>query len=255
LRFSHLTESFWARLPGNSAENSVYLGLSIVFLLIFTWTQRKKHVKEDIYFWFLALIVFFVLSLGPYLQIYGKSVPYLPMPYRLLEITIPPLEISGVPARMMAMVMLFAAVISAIGFNLLFRKSTRTRLLAGILFAALFLEFLPLVMKPFRAHAPEYVWILRDLPDEGGVIDLANDAAYATYYSTVYDKPVWTGKIARLPQRLSDKKQEIFYTARAGDVDALYQKYGFRYAILNDHKLYDLQTHAVYETDSLLYSP
>jgi hypothetical protein len=49
--------------------------------------------------------------------------------------------------------------------------------------------------------------MLRDMPENGGVVDLVNDAAHATYYSTVYNKPVWTGKIAGIPERLSIKKK------------------------------------------------
>jgi len=255
LRFSNLTEGFWSRLPGNTAENSVYMGLSVIILLIYTYMQRKKIREKSIYLWFIALVFFFVLSLGPYLQLLGKSVPYVPMPYRLIETLIPPIQISGCPGRMMVMVMLSAAVICAMGLDSLFRASIKTRLLASVLLLVLFVEFFPAAMKPFRAQVPEYVMILRGLPNEGGVIDLVNDAAHATYYSTVYDKPVWTGKIARLPEKLSEKKQRILDTAKSGEVDTLYVKYGFRYAILDNGKLYDLKTSAVYESDSLFYQP
>jgi len=255
LRFSHLTEAFWRRLPGNTAENSVYMGVSVVLLLIYTWTQRRKLKAGNLYFWFLLLLFFFVNSLGPSLQLLGKSVPYLPMPYQLLERIFPLLEFSGVPGRMMVMVMLCAAVISAMGLNLLFRSSIRTRVFAGILLAVMFLEFLPSVIKPFRAQVPGYVITLRDLPDSGGVIDLVNDASYATYYSTVYDKPVWTGKIARLPKRLADHKNQILLVAQQGDVDALYNDYGFRYAVLEGNVLYDLKENTICRTDSTFYRP
>jgi hypothetical protein len=251
LRFSHLTETFWMRLPGNTAESSVYMGLSVIMIVIYVWTRRSKLKVKGFYFWLFLLAFFFINSLGPNLMILGKFVPYLPMPYRLLERIFPPLQFSGCPSRMMVVVMLSAAVICAAGLDLLFRTSRRTRLIAGFLLIALFVEYLPASLRSFRAQVPEYVILLRDLPDDGGVLDLVNTNAAAAYYSTIYNKPVWTGKIARVPKSLSDKKHQIFLAAQSGEIERLHQEFGFRYAILKDNAVLDLRDNKKWQTDEV----
>jgi hypothetical protein len=240
LRFSHLTTAFWTKLPGNTSESSLYLGVSVVILLVFVWIQRSKVKLEGLRFLYFLLLFFFVCSLGPSLHIWGKYLPFPLMPYRLLEMIFPPLKISGCPGRMMVIVTLVSAVISAIGLDLLFRRSGRTRIFAAILMAVLFIEFLPFKLSTFPTEVPDYVKTLRSLPP-GAVIDGKTDSYYKVYYQTVHEKPLAFGKLARLPKSTSEKYDQVYQSLENSELDKLWGHYGFRYLVLEDGDICDLQ--------------
>jgi hypothetical protein len=259
LRLSHLTEVFWSRLPGNTVESSVYVGVSVIILVIYTWVNRKKINTDNLGFWYLLLLFFFVNSLGPKLHIAGEYVAFLPMPYSLLELLFPPLKLSGVPVRMMVIVMLCASLVASVGLLHLFRRSGKARLYAGVLRAMLFFEFLPFQMRPLRVEEPVSIQILKALPERGSVLDGAHDPYYQLYYQTIHNKPLSGGHVARVPKRLYDK---YFRTLGAHvsnrDVDALRRDYKINYVISADgESIHDLSRGGTYRSipDSLPHQP
>ena len=56
--FGHWTQAIWQTWPGNPQENSVYLGLGVVFLFFYVWKNRSLVRIEDLRFWFLMAAVF-----------------------------------------------------------------------------------------------------------------------------------------------------------------------------------------------------
>src|SRR5687767_13466053 len=96
-RFADLTKFYWSKLPGDANENSVYLGLSVIFVLLYVWLKRRTLPFPTIHLWFLIFLFFGILALGPSLHLWGKEVPYIRLPYGLLESVFPPLQISGMP--------------------------------------------------------------------------------------------------------------------------------------------------------------
>jgi len=127
-RFASLTQFYWSRLPGNINESSVYIGLSVIFLIGYVWFNRKKcHLQvPSLPLWYVILFFFGIMALGPALHIVGKCIYAGIMPYDILQILFPPLRLSGCPVRMMVMVMLSASVISAIGLCMLFQRLKST---------------------------------------------------------------------------------------------------------------------------------
>jgi hypothetical protein len=249
LRFSHLTKGFWMNLQGNTSESSVYMGLSVLVLLVYAWIRRKSVQGQSLRLWYLLILVFFAASLGPKLHVWGKHVPIPFMPYQLLETVFPLFKISGVPARLMIVVMLCAAVVSAMGLGLLFQKSRNTRIAAAILLVFMFVEFLPFTMKPFRGEIPQWVRVLKDLPGDGGVVDAGHDPYRAMYYQTVHNKPLWGGFVARIPVQLREKDQQIKKSVESYDFDRLHDVYGFRYVVSGVGQIYDLSQKKVIHRD------
>jgi hypothetical protein len=167
------------------------------------------------------------------------------MPYRLLDGVFPWLEVSGIPSRMMVIVMLCAALISSVSLDLLFRSSRRHRVVAAVLLTTFFVEFLPHRMNAFKGEIPDWVWVLRELPDGGGVIDAGGNARRTMYYQTVHHKPLWAGFVARAPQSLLEKNERIDECVRASDFEKLRDDYGFRYAVNGVGRIYDLSREEV----------
>ena len=91
--FNQWTRFYWSQLPGNINESSVYLGLSVFFLIGYVWVKRKTldlFTRRQITCWSIILGFFFLLALGPALHIAGKIIWDKIMPYTLLVDIFPP---------------------------------------------------------------------------------------------------------------------------------------------------------------------
>jgi hypothetical protein len=253
-RFADLTERFWSRLPGNIHESSVYLGLSVIFLLIYVWRKRRQMNAEGLGLWFLILLFFVAMSMGPRLYVYGARIPYTSkiMPYTWLVTIFPPLKVSGVPVRMMVIATLGAAVICAWGFKRLFAVSAGGRFVAAGLLLLMVIEYLPKPVPASPITIPNYVRVLRDLPP-GGVLDtvgwsdsgeiedlvkfssakradwVAGNSRQLLLYQTVHHKPVAFGFMARIATSLFSKDLELFEVMKTDGFPLLWPEYRFRY--------------------------
>jgi hypothetical protein len=161
------------------------------------------------------------------------------MPYRVLEKVFPWLAISGMPSRMMVIVMLCAAVIGAVALDCLFRGSGKCRLGAAVLIFLLAIEYLPQRLPSFKGEAPDWVIALRDSPP-GAVIDARGDPYGAMYYQTIHRKPIWGGFVARISTNLLEKNEPINELVEELAGEKLRDTYGFRYAVTGSGEIYDL---------------
>lgn len=194
------TTHYMGRHP---AERVVFVGYSVLTLsVIALWRGRKRR---EVQLWAWSALGAWLLSLGPYLQVWGQSGfwgMHIPMPYKLLA-DLPLLSIMRVPSRFMVMAMLALAVM--VGYALaaswtgrLFRNKMRTSLLAGGLIVAEFIALpFPLMQRPYD------VAFYREIANEPGkfaVLDLpiAPVAAYMGY-ATVHGKPIVSGYLSRQP--------------------------------------------------------
>lgn len=230
-RFADLTKAYWSKLPGFTSETSVHISISVLFLVIFVWTQRQKIQAETLGLWFLFLLFFTVMALGPVLQIWGEPVSPIPLPYSIFENIFPPLELSGVPIRMVVMTILSGSVVSAMGFKALFLGSRLKKLLAALLLVIIFVEYLPDHLPSSILTVPEYVYVLKDLP-YGGVLDrFTKPPALRLFYQTIHDKPLAFVKIARLPTSVWIRDQELRKAIQSHDYATLCRDYNLRYLV------------------------
>ncbi len=155
-RFAHLTQLYWSKLTAGVNESSVHIGISVLFMLLYAWKRRGDIQIEWLRFWYFAIIFFAAMGLGPVLQVWGRIVASVPMPYAFFEKVFPPLRISGCPVRMMVMVMLGVSVICAGGFQSLF-KQKQGKIIAAILLVVLFFEYIPRPLPATRIPTPEYI--------------------------------------------------------------------------------------------------
>lgn len=235
-RFSSLTHFYWSALPGNIHESSVHMGLAVLFVLVYVWIRRREAESASLRLWYFTLVLFAVMSFGPVLHIWGREVPYVRLPYALLEKVFPPLKLSGVPVRMMVMVVLCASVICAMGFKMLFQGAATKRLLAAGLVAMLFLEYLPKPIPSSQMPTIEYVNVLKNLPGNEGVVDLVAPPAWALYYQTIHDKPMAFGYVARVPRSVHEKEHELRQTLQRKEYLKLCHDYNIRYLIMHEER-------------------
>ena len=234
--FSHWTEAYWMRLPGDITENSTFLAVPVFVLVGYLWVKRKclePALRQQLYLWSSIIGIFFLLALGPVLHIAGAPAwNSQPMPYTLLGHVLPFLGMSGVPARMSAMVVLGAAILSAFALREVWRRSPRRRLITLGLLAITVFEALPAPIVTTTVQIPDYVKALAALPNDGGVLDLLKTGAgLQLYYQTIHDKPIAFGYLARLPSSVSIDDGELATVFGAHDYAQLWGVYHIRYIL------------------------
>lgn len=135
------------------AESITYVGISVLFLTIYTIIKLNKREKE-INFWAWMGLSFFVLSLGPFLHINGEYIfkgiiPVIPLPYLLIA-KLPLFSIGRVPTRFVIFGMLSVAILCAYGLREIinsFKKKvfwiSKGYWVSIIFLALIIFEFLP----------------------------------------------------------------------------------------------------------------
>lgn len=240
-RFADLTSGFWTKLAGNFHESSVYLGVSVVSMVVYILAIKGPAFKKkgrafkirEISLWYLSFFFFLILSFGPYLQVNSGRTANFAMPYILLEKLFPFLAISGIPVRMMVMVYLSAAVIIAYGIKSLVLRTVKSKFLFFLFLVILFIDYLPLTIPVTKLPVPGYIQKLKR-ENTGGLIDLVSTPSEALYYQTIHQKPIAAGYIARIPQSVLINDLILSKIIKAKDFDVLCREYGFKYLLTQE---------------------
>ncbi len=233
--WNSLTATVWrSTLPISVAETSVYLGSTLIVGLILSavWVRRDRPSTRNLAWW-IVLAVFGVLSLGPRLRFYGVTYRTIPLPYAALEHIVPGLKLSGMPIRMVVVVV-FAAVVIVTDRVTNMQASLRTKrgrcALVVVLAAVSFVELYPRELPMSSAAYPPYVAVLQRLPHNVGVIDeAARSASLALYYQTVHGMPMAYGYVTRLPSSVNVVDRRIASALRNHRYDELCSHYHVRY--------------------------
>ena len=230
-KFADWTSFYWMKLPGNFNESSVHIGISVIFVLFYVLFKRKKIQMQSLGLWSLTLMVFLILSLGPVLRIWGKEITGFILPYSLLELIFPLFRIAGIPVRMMVIVILCASLLFAAGFKHMTQSSSKKRYLIVLLLLLLCFEYLPRPVLKSNVEIPQYVKVLKDLPDKSGVIDLASTATFALYFQTIHEKPMAFGYFARISEKVKIKNDYLMQLLERGQFSVLYLEFQIRYLV------------------------
>jgi hypothetical protein len=177
--FGPLLLKFYSNFPfspfrwGNFVERDLYLGITPLFLAFYAVIVKRDLVSMK---FALVAIGFVILSLGPFLKVFG--LPYNVEPYSLL-LWLPFFRAARVIARLGVGALLFVSLISAIGMNYLLntkilRPRARSQLVASILIGLLLFEIVPTIPYPLTnpAHHSSnvYVW-LSNQPGKFGILE------------------------------------------------------------------------------------
>lgn len=199
----------------NPSERDVFLGYSVLLLAAYGVWRRWK--LRQVRFWTFMAVATWVLSLGPILQIGGKSQftafgVTVPMPYLLLY-KLPFISIMRTPARLTMLTMLALGVLVAFALSNLiaapsiptarsFRLPRRWSLAVSAAAPLLILfEFLslPFPTVPPGWNVPIYEQIAKE-PGNFALLELPI-RPFGDYmaYQTIHGKPIIGGYLSRLP--------------------------------------------------------
>jgi hypothetical protein len=228
--FRSLTQPLWSRF-GAPHELSVHLGLPLLCLAAIGAWRGGRRAEGRIPAWLTVAAAFGIFALGPTLHVAGRVLD-IPLPYALAERVMPVLRLSGVPARMMAMVVLALSVVAARGLEALSDRWRRPRWgLAIILVAAATVDLWPAPLPLTPARAPAWVSELRALPP--GVVFSEGEETYGLelYYQTIYEKPRVGGFIARTPRQVVTRTDEVLAELRDHHFSRAGRRLGTAYVV------------------------
>jgi hypothetical protein len=208
-------------LPTGSVEITAYLGgMPLLLATISLWAARRD--PHRVLIWAVAGLVFFLLSLGPYLYIddsrtfslFGASFS-VPLPYQLYD----QLPLAGgrrVPARMVVFGIMALSVLAGIGLSLVMDwLKTRWRLVAPLaavlVLGTVWLEYWNPPVYLTALSSPAIFSEIRDEPGDFTVLHapvgrrngwtFAGDATGAVlvmYYQTLHEKRSIGGYLSRI---------------------------------------------------------
>lgn len=221
------------------------------------------------WFWAACVAFFFLLALGPVLQINGNKILWLfspsfelVMPYRLIE-KLPVLSISRSPDRFDMPLTLCLAVLAGYGANVLLNmwRGRWGLPLRGAMLSASFIVLVLVELTPFPypqrpADIPAWYNQVGKEAGDFSILDLPPQddywhGAYRMYFQTAHNKPILGGYISReFPHPFLTSTpgyQELQYVDDAGDMFAAgkdqwlsaFQLYKTKYIVLQKVRLPD----------------
>jgi len=189
-------ERFSGIINRQSTEKNLFLGMLpfVLGIMGFIHFRRKKErpLSEMTKLFLWVGILFFVLSFGPFLIMFGHFT-YVPLPYLLLYYVFPAFNIMRVPARMAYMVMFSLSILSGAGLVYLLEKfkdkRKRIYIITGVI-VILVLESvtIPVKMVDIKTgdEIPEVYGWLRDVRIEGGVAEVPSVKGTLSKYDMEY---------------------------------------------------------------------
>jgi hypothetical protein len=233
-QFNPITGSWFAgaQIKYTVGERFAFLGWSVLALALVSLFLWKSPWKKTIS---VMALVFFVLSLGPFLLFLGAQghhFTYLgerfnvPLPYFLLHF-IPIINGVRIPARFEFMTNLLFIVMAAAALTALMqRKPKWTPAFAIVAIALMTLESLPGNVPPLHStKIPTPYTAINNDSGNGAVLELPiqwrdgfgqigdittrNDHTIHLYYATRHGKPLVNGMIARYPDKSETALQQI----------------------------------------------
>jgi hypothetical protein len=206
----------WAKSIANNfssttSERLIFAGFVPLALALFIVIRRRSH--KIVKFWALTLVVFVVLSLGPFLHINGQIVAIggwqLPMPYLLLYYTVPFLNLTRSLSRYALMVMLSLGVLVAFALVQLSiintQRAPRYQLsiinyqLSIITALLILFEFLPIPYPVSLDDTPQFYYDIGKQPDNYVIAELPMnwDRPTPLLHQTVHGKQLLTAYTSR----------------------------------------------------------
>jgi hypothetical protein len=200
--------AYYSHFTGNPTEQTVYMGYTVLILSV---VAIMKARKEQTRFWLVSAIVFFVLSLGPFLHIYGRDTLELggislwfPLPYFPL-LFIPALKAIRGLSRFSIMCMFALAVLAGYGVTHLLKrfegKAAAALGFLGLLITIIGLEFSTVPLPLVDARTPKvYEGIAREQGQRGTILDVPMFWSVVKYqhYQTMHQKRLLFGQAPRL---------------------------------------------------------
>ncbi|MFC1662947.1 hypothetical protein ACFL04_02135 [Patescibacteria group bacterium] len=221
--FSGIRASF----TGNTAENSGYLGLGLIILVMIS---LFKKYKEPL-FWGFTGIGFYILSLGPFLHISGILSPKIPMPYLLFPTLVPFFNNIRSVNRLDIISYLALAIAAAFGISYLLRRIDSNKIknaVAGLFIIIIGVEYFVVPLPTTSLEYPAFYDQLLSEPDDYSIIEIPSSTSYtyetqSRYRQAIHHKDVIGGLdfARKTPDKYNQQKntpiiRELLYLLPVG---------------------------------------
>jgi hypothetical protein len=210
------------RLTFNN-DQMEYLGLTTLALAIYGGVKRWKSAR----FWTLMALVYFILALGPELEIGQVFYPQVPMPYRLIE-DWNFIRIIAFPHRFNTYLGIPVAMLAALGVASLIRqraRSWKSVTLVAILGLLILVEYALLPYPTAEGHTPDWYTQLAQEPGQFAIVDLPMDRQFRDkfymHYQITHGKALVEGHVSRVTPEANDFLDNSPFLARLREANVM----------------------------------
>jgi hypothetical protein len=202
--FKDLVSPINSHFSGGGVESTVFAGYTVLFLSIIAILKIKT---KEIKFWALSAIIFFILCLGPTLQVFGVTVFNIPLPYQIL-MHIPFFSMARAPGRWDVLVMLSLAILAGHGLNYISSmiksespvQSNKESIIFIIVSCLVLFEFLAVPFPMSSAETPTIYKQLAAETNDYAILEVPEAAAANyMYFQTIHGKKLVNGLASRTP--------------------------------------------------------
>ena len=251
--FGGLTRFYYRNVRGYLSETTIYLGLTVWSVVAVTAVRRQK-IHRDVVLFLTTGAFFGVMSLGPRLLVAGHSFHSIPLPYAALEAVVPGLKLSGVPVRMMLMVVFSAAVLCAMAFAKLDLKHPGGLALTTAFCGLLAIEVWPSPLPVASTVQPDYVIALKHFPAGAVLDDAAAYPALQLFHQTAHEHKLVFGYISRTPAKLIEAERPLMADIAGGRFSVLCHDFQLRYITTPSSRPLDTSFPVIYrDSQALIY--
>ncbi|GAB4340666.1 MAG: hypothetical protein Kow0099_16800 [Candidatus Abyssubacteria bacterium] len=175
-----------------------FLGYTAVALAII---GAAKAQGKGRFFWLFVVVMFLILSMGPYLHVGGTVYRNVPLPYLFLYQSVPFLHVARAPERMIVLVMLSLAIMAAFGVKAIAGERRGKGLaIAAAASVLVIIENFAAPLKPARLPIPD---LFRTMAREDATYAVLNIPTeedmrpISMYFQIVHQKPMLGGQVPR----------------------------------------------------------
>jgi hypothetical protein len=208
--FGSIGTTWLSGLPNGYVENIASIPWTAVGVILSAWFFAGFKGTKG---WWFFLLLFALLSLGPFVHIAGLNT-YVPTPWALLRY-VPIVGAARMPTRMTIMVMLAIAMLASLALAKLREGSRHRRVILAGAVTLFLVELLPAPRQLHSAAVPEVTRMIAADPRAVRVLNLpfgvrdglGSRGRFSTtyqYHQTAHQKPLMGGYLSRLPPETLD---------------------------------------------------
>jgi hypothetical protein len=205
--------SISTQFTASTFEKTVFIGWTVLLLALLT-IQNKQYPKTG--FWWFIAIIFFILSLGPFLHILGSHVlPLVNGPENIRGIPLPYLALHylpffggvRVPSRCAVMVMLSISILVGYGYLILehwIRRHKYFRYSLLLIPIFILVEYLMTPSPMLSISVPTGLQLIAADKDNVTVLDIpfSYEIRKYNFYQTYHQKRIFSGHVSRIPETI-----------------------------------------------------
>lgn len=192
-----LVKEINASYTGNPWEATVYLGLVVLAIVIYSYRSIYKAGAR----YLLGALLFLVFTFGSHIHVLGQTVPVI-LPYRVLAF-VPFLSNIRAPGRNIVFVYLFLAVILVLALRHFLTNARSKRVgvtIVAMLSLLVFADYFSVCREYVRVEVPACYEIIKQDTDEFGILDLPSGYEQVNrymLYQTYHHLPMVQGWASR----------------------------------------------------------